>query len=558
MANFSKIFGLAGSAVVFAGMAFGQATCTAPTSQTNIIRAEGTTEQVAPLTFTCTNAGAAAGTGVASLQIFISPALPVTSKVLSSSTGATEAAVTVNGGSVVSGTVSGSTINFSGIALPAIATGGTYTFVVSNVRVNATSLSVGSGVPPSISETAFISGSSANLNPAALASTQVAFAQNGLGTSSLFKTFTNGATAGVISGTGSSSGTNNFVICNAYSPKIDAVTLNGAGAVAGKSLAFVVRVQENTASAFKTAAGEASQVPNGSNGVVDGTRFAVNFTNVPANVTLYVPNGVITSTVGGAMAQLTASAPGTAFAPVSTSSSSSVGGNSLAAVTIASGSGTATFEITGADPNNLDRFDIPVFAVTTANSVAGSSTPVSVSVNLSPVGSTVIPNFAVGSSTTTLTGSTFNLCTTSLLFPFVTNQLGFDTGIAISNTSTDPFGTLGATPQAGICTLYFYGAGAPSPSAVVLPTTAAGNTIASGTTGAVVLSSVAAGFQGYVIAQCAFQYAHGFAFVTNGSGVNGGLSQGYLAGVIPDVNQKSRSADPLSIAAAGTGETLGN
>ena len=56
----------------------------------------------------------------------------------------------------------------------------------------------------------------------------------------------------------------------------------------------------------------------------------------------------------------------------------------------------------------------------------------------------------------------------------------------------------------------------------------------------------------------AIQYAHGFVFVTNGAGVNGGLSQGYLAGVIPDVNQKARSADPLSIAAAGTGETLGN
>ena len=61
---------------------------------------------------------------------------------------------------------------------------------------------------------------------------------------------------------------------------------------------------------------------------------------------------------------------------------------------------------------------------------------------------------------------------------------------------------------------------------------------------------MAAGFQGYMIAQCGFQYAHGFAFITNGVGANGGLSQGYLAGVIPDVNQVTR--------ATGTGETLGN
>ena len=33
----------------------------------------------------------------------------------------------------------------------------------------------------------------------------------------------------------------------------------------------------------------------------------------------------------------------------------------------------------------------------------------------------------------------FNQCVTNLLFPFVTNQAGFDTGIAISNTSRDPF-----------------------------------------------------------------------------------------------------------------------
>ena len=43
MSNFStKIFGLAGAAAAFAGMAFGQqATCAAPVATTTIIRAEG-------------------------------------------------------------------------------------------------------------------------------------------------------------------------------------------------------------------------------------------------------------------------------------------------------------------------------------------------------------------------------------------------------------------------------------------------------------------------------------------------------------------------------------
>ena len=43
---------------------------------------------------------------------------------------------------------------------------------------------------------------------------------------------------------------------------------------------------------------------------------------------------------------------------------------------------------------------------------------------------------------------------TKLLFPFVTNQAGFDTGIAISNISDDPFGT---EKQEGTCTIYYYG-----------------------------------------------------------------------------------------------------
>ncbi len=153
--------------------------------------------------------------------------------------------------------------------------------------------------------------------------------------------------------------------------------------------------------------------------------------------------------------------------------------------------------------------------------------------------------------TTTL--STFSGCTTSLLFPFVTNQLGFDTGIAIANTSSDPFGSKGATPQQGTCTMSFYGNGAPSPATITTPV------VPTGTVYTTVLSSVAAGFQGYLIAQCNFQYAHGFGFVEDGVGPTGGLSQGYLAGVIPDVNQVGgRPANPSALAAAGTGETLGN
>jgi hypothetical protein len=560
MANLTKFFGLAGAVVVFAGLANAQpSTCSAVAPSTNIVRAEGTTELLPQLTINCAGTGVA---GTLSIQIFLSPALPITSKVISN--GQTEALAQI-GGTSVNGTVSGSTLNFSGLASP----GGNFSVVVSNVRVNVSSITVGSGVPPTISATSFISGSSGTITPIALSYSNIAFVQNGLGSASVNKTFTT-ANQGFPNGVVSNGGTNNFVICNGYQPKN--VALGTVGTVVGSGgtnagLAFVVQIKENFAAAFKTAADEASQVAN-SNAVVDGTRIAINFSNVPNNVTLYVPTGLINASngisTGGnaptvanpAQIQLTASGPGTAFAVVSNSGSSSVSGTGagagLAAVSISSGSGSAVFEVRADDLNNLDTYNVPVFIVTSGNAVAGSSTAITASVSFNPVGSSVIPNFAVTSSSNTVTGSTFNLCTTSLLFPFMTNQLGFDTGIAISNTSTDPFGGSGATAQAGICTLNFYGAGAPSPSAVPTPN------VPSGTTYAAVLSSLAPGFQGYAIAQCAFQYAHGFAFITDGVGANGGLSQGYLAGVIPDTNQKSRGADPLSAAGAGSGETLGN
>jgi len=105
---------------------------------------------------------------------------------------------------------------------------------------------------------------------------------------------------------------------------------------------------------------------------------------------------------------------------------------------------------------------------------------------------------------------------TNLLFSFVTNTAGFDTGMAIANTSVDPFGT---TPAAGKCVFHFYGTGAP-PQPFTSPNIAAGTAF---TTAA---SSVAPGFQGYAFAVCNFKYAHGFAFISD-LGVRN-LAMGYL------------------------------
>ena len=65
-----------------------------------------------------------------------------------------------------------------------------------------------------------------------------------------------------------------------------------------------------------------------------------------------------------------------------------------------------------------------------------------------------IPRFI--DSTTAVNAFRIDSCVTNLLFPFVTNQAGFDTGIAVANTSRDPFGNA-LRPQSGPCTINYYG-----------------------------------------------------------------------------------------------------
>ncbi len=110
-----------------------------------------------------------------------------------------------------------------------------------------------------------------------------------------------------------------------------------------------------------------------------------------------------------------------------------------------------------------------------------------------------------------------NAGVTNLLFPFVSNQGGFDTGIAITNTGKDPLSTVGS---AGTCKIHYYGAmasggGLPAPQTTftVQPGQMVAFAISQG--GVPGSTSSAAGFQGYIIASCNFPYAHGFAFISD-------------------------------------------
>ena len=126
-------------------------------------------------------------------------------------------------------------------------------------------------------------------------------------------------------------------------------------------------------------------------------------------------------------------------------------------------------------------------------------------------------------------------CSSTVLFPFVTNQSGYDTGLVVANTSED--GTGAATNQGGTCSLAYYGTTGAAGAAPVADTT---DSIAAGGQLIWLLSSgnsaqgvaAAADFQGYVIATCNFQWGHGYAFITNGFGGVPTLAQGYLGLVI--------------------------
>lgn len=123
---------------------------------------------------------------------------------------------------------------------------------------------------------------------------------------------------------------------------------------------------------------------------------------------------------------------------------------------------------------------------------------------------------------------------TTLLVPFAVRDGGFDTGIALANTTADPFGSSGggATAQSGTVRLDFFpraatgGAGTTfslTTSATARPGIglSADGTLAAGATWTVLLSELltAAGqtgsFTGYIFIQTNFLLAHGAPFVSD-------------------------------------------
>jgi hypothetical protein len=286
------------------------------------------------------------------------------------------------------------------------------------------------------------------------------------------------------------------------------------------------------------------------------------FNNVPAGVQLYVglyeASSAISNTSATSRVRLVSTdsnGAGTFSAVVGTSSADAAGGFiSMAAVTLSGGSGTAVWEVMEADPVSVETILLPVALAFTANT--GSNLPglgtATVNLSFAPLStvttasaSAPIPRFADTSTSRTL--AVINACTTNILFPYVTAREGFDTGLVISNTSVET-GTSwdsNTAPQSGTCQIFYYGdttGGGAAPASQTSAVVQAGKLLiwtlfAGGVTDTTIKPTP--GFQGYIIATCAFQYAHGFAFLSD-LGANR-LAHGYLALILDNALAPART-----------------
>jgi hypothetical protein len=492
-------------------------------------------------------------------------------------------------------------VTFLAVPIDPPGTSGSRVVRITNVRANANALGVAgaNATPTPIVET--ISPTPPQFLPVSNPSQTVAFIQRGL----TFGLFTNR--------TGTTALNSTLQQCDASRSTVTTNALVGVlrytenfatafkkryvgGSTANPSPGPSAGAQQNdlrvgtynTESGFVSNLGAMATLPSGTQtgspattaGLADwGTRVKATFNNIPNGVSLFVDtDGAWTGTLGGTSAtcsagtgvftscldhfSLTASETGPYSAVGVTATSP--GGNRSTQLTVTNGTAVAVWEDLDSDPNSFASVNFGVWITYTPSPGTNSPALGTATVNgayaptstVTTANAANVPRFA----DTSTASNVFTLvpCLTTLLFPYLTNQAGFDTGIAISATATDPFGT---TPQSGTCTLNWYGAAftGATPTPVVNSGTSYVTLLST------TLNQVTGGFSGYMIAVCRFQYAHGFAFISDLGARN--LAMGYLALVIPDPTSSTagRGAfpDPCGGAStiagcAATGENLGN
>jgi len=493
-----------------------------------------------------------------------------------SATNCTVAVPCAPGANVFQGVVTGNQVVFNGIpVLPPASSGVTRVYRITNIRANANQVVSGGATPGAV--TASLSINSSSSIPITNSTLTTGFVLPGL--APLFRNTANSSTAG-------SSGTT-FAQCSSTSITS---TTSSSGALG------VLQFTENFDTAFKirqapTLQNVPGQIYNSESGFIVssiggsvsttgvpvtagladyGTRLKATFSNVPSGVTLYVTTRDVNNdfNLGNAGASavevvsetaVDSGSPGTPVLPQASQTTTyalitaqSIG-LSPVVTNPTTGTGAAVWEVIAANPNSIDTLNFGVYISYTAAAASNSPAPGTMTVTLSyaptPSGgaftsttgaaassSLTIPRFS-DSLDSTKTIATIALCTTPMLFPYVINVNGFDTGIAIANTTSDPFGT---AAQTGTCSLYFYGSTPPTTIPYVTPA------VATGTDWTSLASTLAPGFSGYMIANCNFQFAHGFAFISDVGARN--LAMGYLALIFTSTSRSATEALNNSVA----------
>ena len=336
-----------------------------------------------------------------------------------------------------------------------------------------------------------------------------------------------------------------------------------AGRLCSEGEAFgEVRIFEGFASAFKAAGGQSVEpgrpgwrddyypTAAGAAAQPSPTRVRIGLSAIPEGVSVAAPAAPACASEGGA-ARLRlglvegASASGLGGAVVSGEPAPEV------PLTVSeTAEAFAVYEVLAADPSAQEECRIQFRLTPSASdgpAIRGGQ--VSVDASLAPLGPAASsgphgarPRFVAPER---LPRPSFPVdeCGTTLFFPFVTNQTTFDTAVVLVNTSVDPLGT---RYQPGSCSLTFHGVSLEGDQSATFRRTVE---IDAGEQVAFRLSSGNAArgvdplldFQGYLVAQCSFQYAHGFAFVTEQVGGASVLAQGYLAEVVSQSADSARS-----------------
>jgi len=345
-------------------------------------------------------------------------------------------------------------------------------------------------------------------------------------------------------------------------------------------------------------------------GIADqGTRLQVQISNIPAGSFVMVPDAISltngTATPSGiAMLVNTDSAGAGTYSPVYTGTSA---GTALTTYSPLASSGMAVYEVIFADPFSIEQTIVTAIVAYSPNLNLNQPDPTKTAQvfgGFAPFYSSAaahepqplpfpngvnlpVPRFSPGQVPANPNFFDVNKCSCNLLFPFVSAQAGYDTGIAIANTSMDNLGTGGnsaALAQFGGVQFWYYGTGnnggtAPptqctniaSPGTCPTPSPASATTLVGQVPAGQILTYVlssgggaigtggngldprANGFSGYIIAQAQFQYCHAYAFITAvGAGpLSQAVSEGYL-GLILD--NKSWNCQVLS-GTLGTGSS---